>query len=78
MGTTSLAKEAREMKVDNWTILIRSLFEHSNEAISILPGQDLNEWLGLVQSDYSDEDRELIEVETTEEGRSAIKIPDGI
>lgn len=52
------------MRNDVWSILIKSIFEYGKEAITILPGQDLDEWLGLVESDYDSLDRDLISVET--------------
>lgn len=52
------------MKGEVWITLINSLFETSNEAVSVLPGQDINEWLELSNFDYDEVDRDLIDVET--------------
>ncbi len=53
------------MKISVWADLITSLFDRDARHVGhLLPGADVREWLLLVQADYDDVDRHMIDAET--------------
>mgnify|MGYP001588858920 CR=1 FL=1 len=52
------------MRVSTWSDLLTSLFDSDGTCGHLLPGSSVQEWLSLVQHDYDQIDRELLEYET--------------